>query len=126
MRDVPANSIVRMTAVRGVRVRSDSSIIFLQAGIRKRLAVVMLREPHIGRLAVLKAHHCVLPVADVVADQLTQHGCAVVESVEVHIERIDLAIAFVVDDDGCGLGATGAGVGLHAVEVGGVGGRVNI
>lgn len=126
MRDVPANSVVGMTAIRGVRVGSDSSSVFLQAGIRERFTVVVLREPHVGRLAVLEAHHRVLPVADVVADQLTQHGRAVVEGVEVHVEGIDLAIPLVVDDDGCRFGAAGAGVGLHAFEIGGVGGWVDV
>jgi hypothetical protein len=71
------------------------------------LSVGMLRVPDSLGLAIAKAHHYMLPVADVVSEvqrAQPQHFTTPVVAIEEHVEGIYISVAFVIDND-CGIRA---------------------
>ena len=121
----PLRGVVGVAAAR--RVRHWPLPNLLHSIVLERLAVAVLAEPHLLRLAVQKPDHVVLPVADVVAEFLVQDCVALVVGVEVHVEGVDTVVAVVVDDDCAagGVGGLAGGVGDYAVEPFGLFGDVD-
>ena len=107
-----------MRPARAVPVRPQPAL--LRRSVRERLPVRVLAVPDRLRLAVLEQDRVVLPVTQVVARGRPEHGVALVEVVEVHVEGDHRAAALVVDDDGRAwvAGRLARGVGLRAIEPG--------
>jgi hypothetical protein len=123
-----AHSVVRVRAFGGVRDGAAGRCLF-DGGPREGLAICVLGEPHGLRDAVGEAHHGVFPVADVVAEVEggpAEDFAAVVVGVKVHVEGVDVAVAFVGDDDGGSDGVVGfaVGVGFGALDPVGVLGNI--
>ena len=80
-------------------VRDDALPLLLDAVVRERLAAGVLAEPDALGRAVAEQDRVVLPVAHVVAGRRAEDHVAVVERVEVHVEREHGAVAVVAHDD---------------------------
>lgn len=115
-----------MATVRCVHYGTFTGGVFLQRLPGERFPVCVLRVPYGARHAVHEAHEVVLPIADVVAELVAEDYAPPVERPEVHVERIDDAVAFFHYDDGTRLLVAGAAVDsrLNAVQPGWVRGNV--
>jgi hypothetical protein len=59
----------------------------------------MLTEPDGNGDSFLESHHAMLPISNMIPQELPQNNGSVVESVEVHIISIDKSVSMVIDND---------------------------
>jgi hypothetical protein len=59
----------------------------------------MLTEPDGNGDSFLESHHAMLPISNMIPQELPQNNGSVVESVEVHIISIDKSASMVIDND---------------------------
>lgn len=78
---------------------SHAAIILRGGTVCERLSIGVLAVPHSRRLTIRETDHVVLPVANMVSNVKPNIDTAEVESVEVEVESVDIAVSVVVDDD---------------------------
>ena len=72
----------------------------LDTFIRESFTVPMLAEPNGLGNSVEESDHVMFPVPNMITDLLPQYLGTLVVRIEVHVKRIDVACAMVVDYDG--------------------------
>lgn len=77
--------------------RSDP--FFVDSIVGEGFTIGMLTVPNGFRQSVLKSNHVVLPISNVISDFLEKIGWALIISVKVYVECINLAAAMIINDD---------------------------